>query len=96
VVEPDGRSTALRIIAYSLVLIPVSLAPTFLGMSGRIYLGGALLMGIALLYTGSRLTLLRVPIGAPRSKQRARQLLQATVLYLPLLFVLMMLNRVSS
>jgi len=43
VVEPDGRSTALRIIAYSLALIPVSLAPTFLGMSGRIYLYGALL-----------------------------------------------------
>jgi protoheme IX farnesyltransferase len=96
VVEPDGRSTALRIIAYSLALIPVSLAPTFLGMSGRIYLYGALLMGVALLYAGSRLTLLRAPVNAPRSKQRARQLLQATVLYLPLLFVLMMLNRVSS
>jgi len=95
VVEPDGRSTALRIIAYSLVLIPVSVAPTFLGMSGRIYLFGALVLGAALLYTGSRLTLLRAPINAPRSKQRARQLLQATVLYLPLLFVLMMLNRVS-
>jgi len=65
-------------------------------MSGRIYLYGALLMGVALLYAGSRLTLLRAPVNAPRSKQRARQLLQATVLYLPLLFVLMMLNRVSS
>jgi len=96
VVEPDGRSTAFRIIAYSLALIPVSLVPTFLGMSGRIYLFGALALGAALLYTGSRLTLLRAPINAPRSKQRARQLLQATVLYLPLLFVLMMLNRVSS
>jgi len=96
VVEPDGRSTAFRIIGYSLALIPVSLVPTFLGMSGRIYLFGALALGAALLYTGSRLTLLRAPINAPRSKQRARQLLQATVLYLPLLFVLMMLNRVSS
>ena len=96
VVEPDGRSTAFRIIAYSLVLIPVSLAPAFLGMSGRIYLIGALLLGAGLLYTGSRLTLLRAPINAARSKQRARQLLQATVLYLPLLFVLMMLNGVSS
>jgi heme o synthase len=96
VVEPDGRSTALRIIAYSLALIPVSLAPAFLGMSGRVYFFGALLLGVALVYTGARLTLLRAPISAPRSKQRARQLLQATVLYLPLLFVLMMLNRVSS
>jgi protoheme IX farnesyltransferase len=96
VVEPDGRSTARRILIYSLVLIPVSLTPTFLGMAGRIYLVGALLLGTALFYIGSRLTLLRVPISAGPSKQRARQLLQATVLYLPLLFVLMMLNRISS
>jgi protoheme IX farnesyltransferase len=96
VVEPEGRSTAQRILAYSLALIPVSLAPTFLGMAGRIYLLGALGLGLALLYVGARLAVLEVPIGAARSKQRARQLLQATVLYLPLLFALMMMNRVSS
>jgi len=96
VVEPQGRSTALRIILYSIALIPVSLAPTFLGMAGRTYLVGALALGLALLYVGLRLAFLRAPLSAARSKQRARQLLQATVLYLPLLFVLMMLNRVSS
>jgi protoheme IX farnesyltransferase len=96
VVEPEGRSTALRIIVYSLALIPVSMAPTFLGMAGRIYLIGALALGIALLYVGSRLATLQAPLIAARSKQRARQLLQATILYLPLLFILMMINRVSS
>lgn len=96
VVEAEGRSTALRIILYSLILIPVSMAPTALGMSGRIYLFGALLLGTALLYVGVRLARLRLPLAAAHSKQRARQLLQATVLYLPLLFILMMLNRVSS
>jgi heme o synthase len=96
VVEPEGRSTARRIIAYSIILIPVSLAPTFLGMAGRMYLVGALALGVALLYVGSRLAMLQAPLSAPHSKQRARQLLQATVLYLPLLFVLMMINRVSS
>jgi protoheme IX farnesyltransferase len=96
VVQPEGRSTAQRILAYSLALIPVSLAPTLLGMAGRIYLLGALGLGLALLYVGARLAMLEVPIGAARSKQRARQLLQATVLYLPLLFALMMMNRVSS
>jgi protoheme IX farnesyltransferase len=96
VVEPTGRSTALRIILYSLALIPVSLAPTFLGMAGRIYLVGALGLGIALLYVGTRLATLQMPINAAHSKLRARQLLQATVLYLPLLFILMMMNRVSS
>ncbi len=96
VVQPDGRSTARRILLYSLILIPVSLTPTLLGMSGRIYLVGALVLDVALLYIGLRLTTLRIPVSAARSKQRARQLLQATVLYLPLLFVLMMLNRFSS
>jgi len=96
VVQPDGKSTARRILVYSLLLIPVSLTPTFLGMSGRAYLIGALLLDAALLYVGWRLITLRAPLSAPLSKQRARQLLQATVLYLPLLFVLMMLSRISS
>jgi heme o synthase len=96
VVEPDGRSTALRIIVYSVMLIPVSLAPAFLGMAGRIYLVSAVILGLALLYVASRLALLRAPLNAGLSKRRARQLLQATVLYLPLLFVVMMLNRVPS
>src|SRR5258707_3958159 len=43
-VQPDGKSTARRILIYSLILIPVSLTPTFLEMSGRIYLVGALLL----------------------------------------------------
>ena len=96
VVEPEGRSTAVRIMVYSIVLIPVSLAPTLLGMAGRIYLVGAVALGLALLYVGSRLAALQAPLSTARSRQLARQLLQATVLYLPLLFVLMMLNRVSS
>jgi len=96
VVEPDGRSTARRILLYSIALIPVSLMPTWLGMAGRIYLGGALMLGIAMLYTGVRLAALDASPATARSKLRARQLLQASVLYLPMLFVLMMLNPVSS
>src|SRR5262249_52422500 len=96
VVEPDGRSTARRILGYSVALIPVSLAPTYLGMAGRIYLTGAFLLGIALLYAGWRLSQLDCPIQSPLSKRRARELLQATVLYLPILFTLTMLNQVSS
>src|SRR4030095_9826849 len=41
VVEADGKSTARQIVIYSILLIPVSLLPTFLQMSGRIYLLGA-------------------------------------------------------
>jgi protoheme IX farnesyltransferase len=94
VVESDGVSTGREILAYSLVLIPVSMAPSFLGMSGTIYLFGALIMSAALFWAGLRLARLDRPITSPHSKRRARQLLRATVLYLPLLFALMMINLV--
>lgn len=94
VVEPDGRSTAREILLYSVALIVVSITPTLLGMSGKLYFAGALVMSLGLFYVGTRLTGLKLPATAARSKQRARQLLQATVFYLPLLFALMMLNAV--
>jgi protoheme IX farnesyltransferase len=92
VVEEDGRSTARRIVAYSLILIPLSVLPSIFGMAGKIYLVGAVILGVALFYFGARLAFLKLPIDAPRSKMLARHVLQATVIYLPLLFVLMMGN----
>src|SRR5271165_5960619 len=92
VVEEDGRSTARRIVAYSLILIPLSVLPSVFGMAGKIYMVGAVLLGVALFYFGARLAFLKLPINAPRSKMLARHVLQATVIYLPLLFVLMMGN----
>jgi protoheme IX farnesyltransferase len=96
VVEPDGKSTLLRILLYSLALIPVSLAPTLLDMAGWIYFVGALFLGIALLCFAVRLAALGLPLQSTFSKQRARQLLQATVFYLPILFALMILDTASS
>jgi len=96
VVEVDGRSTARQIIFYSVALIPVTLVPTFLGMAGTFYAGSAVLLGLAMLYFGVRLARLKAPITAAISKQRARHLLQATVFYLPILFLAMMLNSISS
>jgi len=96
VVEVDGRSTARQIIFYSVALIPVTLVPTFLGMAGTFYAACAVLLGLAMLYFGVRLAHLKAPIAAAISKQRARQLLQATVFYLPILFLAMMLNSISS
>ena len=92
VVEEDGRSTARRILAYSITLIPVSILPSYMGMAGRIYLVGALVLGLAMLYFGIRLAALNLPLATAKSKKRARQELQATVIYLPLLFALMMTN----
>jgi protoheme IX farnesyltransferase len=92
VVEEDGRSTARRILAYSLILIPLSVLPSVFGMAGKVYLIGAVVLGVALFYFGARLAFLKLPINSPRSKMLARHLLQATVIYLPLLFVFMMGN----
>ncbi len=92
VVEEDGRSTARRILVYSIALIPISLLPSFMGMAGKIYLVGAVVLGVALLYFGIRLAFLKLPLSSAPSKMRARHVLQATVIYLPLLFALMMGN----
>jgi heme o synthase len=86
VVEPDCRSTARQIVLYGIVLIPVSLVPAMLGMSGRIYVVGALLLGIWFLYSGVRVAL-------ERSLSRARGVLVTSVLYLPLIYGLMLLDR---
>jgi heme o synthase len=86
VVEPDGRVTGQQIIAYALMLLPVSLLPTLLGISGRIYLVAAAVLGLLFLASSIRAAL-------SKSNQHARQLLLASVLYLPLLFGVMVLNR---
>ena len=86
VVEPDGRVTAQQIVVYTLMLLPVSLLPTLMGMSGMIYFVGAIVLGLLFLYSSLRAAL-------SMSRQHARRLLLASVLYLPLLFILMVLNR---
>lgn len=92
VVDADGKSTVRAILFYLIALIPVTLAPTLLRMAGWAYFVGALALGFAFLATGIRLATLRMSPAKPRSKQRARQVLIASVFYLPLLFALMMLN----
>jgi protoheme IX farnesyltransferase len=86
VVEPDGRVTGQQIIVYSLMLIPVSLLPAIMGISGKFYLIAALVLGLLFLASAVRAAL-------SKSNQHARQLLLASVLYLPLLFGVMVLNR---
>ena len=92
VVQADGRSTVRAILFYSLGLIPVSMAPVFLHMTGRIYFIAALLLGIGFLWTGLRLGRTGLAATSPHSKALARQVLIASVFYLPLLFAVMMLN----
>jgi len=87
VVEPDGRVTGQQIISYTLLLVPVSLLPVVTGLAGSIYLVGAALLGLGFLYFSARAALVR-------TTWQARQLLLASVIYLPILFGLMVLNRI--
>ncbi len=86
VVEPSGETTARQIVAYSAALLPVSLIPSWLGLTGRLYLFGALLLGAAFLHFG-------IEAARGKTKIQARRLLQASVLYLPLVYALMMIDK---
>jgi len=88
VVEPDGSSTARQIVLYASTLIPVSLFPVLFGMSGIVYLAGALVLGAWFLYTGIR-------VAFDRTRSRARQVLLASVVYLPMIYGLMVFDRPS-
>ncbi len=92
VVDNDGHSVLRQMLAYSTVLLPVSLLPTGLHMAGKVYAVAALVLGIAFLWFNVRLALTKLPPTAPESKKFARQLLQASVIYLPILFAFMMIN----
>jgi protoheme IX farnesyltransferase len=86
VIEPDGESTARRVVLCSLLLIPVSLLPRFLGMTGSLYAASAIATGLAFLYFAARL-------GRSRTVAAAHTVLLASVLYLPLLLAAMVLDR---
>lgn len=85
VVEPAGRITALQIVTFTVMLLPVSLAPYFFGVSGIIYLIGASLLGIWFLFAS-------IQAARHKSVEKARKLLLVSVLYLPLIFALMVFN----
>ena len=89
VLPQSGRRE--RVVAWqsfvpALFLVPVSLIPALLGEEGKSYFVGAALLGISFLYCAARLAF-------HRSNVVARQLLLASVIYLPLLFLLMLLGR---
>src|SRR5579864_4488381 len=96
VVDKAGHSVIRQMLTYCSTLISVSLVPTLLRMTGRIYLFGALILGLGFLWFVVRLARTKLPTTSPDSRLFARQLLQASVIYLPLLFALMMLNVVHS
>ncbi len=92
VVSPGGRATAAQALFYAVLMIPVSLWPVWLGITGWFYGAAAIVLGLGyLLYT---VRFLRITRGLPLDESRtiARNLLKFSVLYLPLLLAAMILN----
>jgi protoheme IX farnesyltransferase len=83
----SGERTGRQIILYCCALIPISVLPTFFGLTGMLYLLGAILFGFIYLGYGFAVALFR-------SNTHAHRLLKVSVLYLPALLLLMMLDKV--
>ncbi len=93
VVKNDSRATARAILIGAALLIAATVLPFLWNLAGKIYLASALLFGGILLWICLRLWKPGMVPSSPFSKKYARELLRATVLYLPLLFMVMMLDR---
>lgn len=85
VIDTDGVSAAHQSIVYLVALLPISLMPTMLGMTGKLYFFGALLLSVGYLAAG-------VQVIFKRTNASARGLLIASILHLPVLLGLMVLD----
>jgi protoheme IX farnesyltransferase len=88
VIEPDGRSTGRQAVLYCAALLPVSLAPSVVGMAGSAYLVAALILTVLFL-------LLTVRFARTRASRDARRLFFASIIYLPLLWIAMIADRLG-
>jgi protoheme IX farnesyltransferase len=86
VVDPDGRVTAAFVMVYTAALLPVTVAAVAGGLAGRAYGAGAVILGALFLAAGGHLALVR-------SAASARRLFLASLLYLPLLLGMMVIDR---
>ena len=96
VVEPDGWSTVMQALFYAVVMIPVSILPWYLHLTGMFYAVTAGLLGVG--YLGYTIRFARIPRTKSQveSRKLARELLRASVIYLPLLLIVMMLDATAG
>jgi heme o synthase len=87
VIEPDGKSTARQAVFYCAALLPVSLAPTLVGMASTAYFVGALVLGVMFMAV-------TLKFARTRALPDARRLFFSSIIYLPLLWALMIVFRV--
>jgi protoheme IX farnesyltransferase len=88
VLHPDGRSTARQMVLYSAALLPVSVGPTALGLTGWPYFAGTLALGLGFLACCWG-------FGRTLSERAARRVLVASVVYLPAVLGVMVIDRVA-
>ena len=86
VVDADGQRTGRQALSHTLGLLPVSLCPFVFNMAGPVYLAGALLLGGAFLWCAFQ-------FARHWTMQRARMLFFASIIYLPSILVLMVLDK---
>jgi len=84
--DSDLHLTSFMIVLYSVALIPVSLLPVVLHISGVWYMGAAMLLGVLFLAAG-------VGCALGRKRVDARRLFFASIIYLPLLLAFMMIDK---
>ena len=83
VIQPDGRTTGYQAVLYTAGLIPISLLPTVVGLSSVYYAVGALTLAAVLM-------VLSLEFASTRSRAAARRLFFGTILYLPLLWIVLL------
>ena len=76
VIDPDGRSTGRQSVLYAAALVPLSLAPTLVGLAGKTYFGGALVLGLLFV------ALTPVRFANTRSVHDARRVFFGSIIYL--------------
>jgi protoheme IX farnesyltransferase len=86
VIEPEGRRAGRQAAAYAAALVPAALVPAVVGTSGAVYAGVALVLSVALLG-------LAIRFAATRNDDSARALFFGSIVYLPLLLVAMIGNK---
>ncbi len=89
VVDPGGEWTGRQVILATAALLPVSLVPTLLGLTGAVYFFGALMLTLGFAVFAIRLAV-------SRRRVAARRLLLASVAYLPVLLALLVLDRAAA
>ncbi len=87
--DEEGKRTGFHVISYCLALLPIGMMPTLIGMAGPVYFAASLILGLMYLGTG-------IYLAASRSVVAARRLFYVSLVYLPLVILVMVLDRVGA